>query len=241
MSEWKARRFWKAASARPAEGGWEIWLDERPLRTPGKSPLIVPTQVLAAKIAEEWDAQTDEIDPNVMPLTRSANSAIEKLRPQFDAVVSMLAEYGATDLLCYRATHPEPLVQLQAEAWDPLIDWVAREFSAPLVITHGVIPVQQDLAALARLHQVLAAQDVFVLTAVHDLITLPGSLVLGLAVLHGRISPEQAHDFAQIDEEFQASRWGRDEEADQAAAARKQAILHAAQFLSLSRQESAGM
>lgn len=236
MSEWKARRFWKAASVRPAGAGWEVVLDDRPLRTPGKQPLVLPTEALARAVAAEWDAQADVIDPNRMPLTRAANSAIEKVTPQFHDVATMLAEYGGTDLLSYRADAPEELARAQAEGWDPLIDWAATELRAPLRITHGVIPVPQDPAALLKLHAEVAALDAFGLTALHDLVTLPGSLVLGLAVIRGRIDAESAHALSRIDEEFQAQRWGRDEEADAAAAARLAAMRDSERFWQLSRR-----
>ncbi|MDO5613604.1 MAG: ATP12 family protein [Paracoccus sp. (in: a-proteobacteria)] len=237
MSEWKVRRFWKAASIRPAEDaqGWEVALDGKPLRTPGKLPLILPTQALAQAIADEWDAQDDIIRPDRMPLTRAANSAIEKVQPQFHAVAQMLADYGGTDLLCYRAEQPEMLVQQQAEGWDPLVDWSASELGAPLKITHGVIPVPQDQASLLRLHAEVAALDAFGLTALHDLVTLPGSLVLGLAVIRGRLDAQQAHDLSRIDEEFQAQAWGRDAEADEAAENRRAAMLVAERLWHLSR------
>lgn len=234
-SEWKARRFWKSASIRPAGAGHEIALDDRPLRTPGKLALVLPTAALAQAVADEWDAQGDVIDPGNMPMTRSANSAIEKVTPQFRAVALMLAEYGGTDLLSYRAEGPEPLVQAQAEGWDPLIDWAATRLHAPLRITHGVIPVPQDDSALLKLQAEVLALDPFGLTALHDLVTLPGSLVLGLAVIHGRIDADQAHALARIDEEFQADRWGRDEDADAAAEGRLQAMRHAHRFWTLSR------
>lgn len=236
MSEWKARRFWKAASVRPAGAGWEVVLDDRPLRTPGKQPLVLPTEALARAVAAEWDAQADVIDPNRMPLTRAANSAIEKVTPQFHDVATMLAEYGGTDLLSYRADAPEELARAQAEGWDPLIDWAATELRAPLRITHGVIPVPQDPAALLKLHAEVVALDAFGLTALHDLVTLPGSLVLGLAVIRGRIDAETAHALSRIDEEFQAQRWGRDEEADAAAAARLAAMRDSERFWQLSRR-----
>ncbi|CAM2975957.1 Chaperone required for the assembly of the F1-ATPase [Paracoccus aminovorans] len=236
MSEWKARRFWTSAKVRPAGDGWEVVLDDRPLRTPGKHPLILPTQALAEAVAAEWDAQADVIDPNRMPLTRAANSAIEKVTPQFDEVAAMLAEYGGTDLLSYRAQEPEALVRAQAEGWDPLIDWSATELRAPLRITHGVIPVPQDPATLLKLQAEVAALDAFGLTALHDLVTLPGSLILGLAVVRGRIDAATAHALARIDEEFQAGRWGRDEEADAAAAARLAAMRDSERFWHLSRR-----
>jgi chaperone required for assembly of F1-ATPase len=235
MSEWKAKRFWKAADIRETEGGWEITLDGRPVRTPGKLPLVVPTEALARAIAEEWDAQAEVIDPTSMPLTRAANSAIEKVAPQFDAVASMLAEYGGSDLLSYRAESPEDLIQRQAEGWDPLIDWAATELRAPLRITHGITHVAQDDEVLERLHAELRGLDVFGLTAAHDLVTLPGSLVLGLAVIRGRIDAEEAFRLSRIDETFQAEQWGEDEEAAEAAANRREAVLSAARLWQLSR------
>lgn len=236
MSEWKARRFWTTADLRPAQGGFEVMLDDRVLRTPGKQALILPTEALAAAIAAEWQAQADVILPQTMPLTRAANSAVEKVAPQFDAVASMLAEYGGTDLLSYRATDPESLIRRQAEAWDPLIAWSASHLGAGLRITQGVIPVAQDAAALARLRARLDALDLWGLTALHDLVTIPGSLILGLAVIEGRIDGAEAHRLSRIDEDFQAERWGGDEEAAEAAEGRRLAILSAERLWHLSRR-----
>lgn len=233
---WKAKRFWTSAAAEPVEGGWQIALDGKPIRTPGKLPLVVPTKALADAIAAEWDAQTDGIDPESMPLTRAANSAVEKVAPQFDAVADMLGEYGGTDLLCYRAEHPQPLSERQAAEWDPLIDWAAVALKAPLKITHGVIPVPQDDAALQRLRARLGEMTPWELTALHDLVTLPGSLILGLAVFDGRISAETAHQLARIDEEYQAEQWGRDDEADAAAAGRLDAMRVSEQLMKLLRE-----
>ena len=236
MAEWKARRFWKTADIQPQGAGWEVVLDGRPLRTPGKLPLILPTEALARAIAAEWDAQTDVIDPNRMPLTRAANSAVEKVTPQFHDVTSMLGDYGGTDLLSYRASEPEALTRMQALGWDPLIDWAATELRAPLRITHGVIPVPQDPAVLLKLQAEIASLDAFALTALHDLVTLHGSLILGLAVLRGRLDAETAWNLARIDEEFQADRWGRDEDADLAAQGRLEAMRNAERFYRLSRR-----
>lgn len=233
MSEWKARRFWKAADTRPADGGWEVALDGRPVRTPGKQPLILPTSALAQAVAAEWDAQAEVIDPHSMPLTRAANSAIEKIRPQFAEVAAMLAEYGGTDLLCYRADQPEELVRMQAEGWDPLIDWAATALQAPLRITHGVIPVPQSRDSLARLRAEIDRLDSFAMMALHDLVTLPGSLVLGLAVLHGRLDAQEAHRLSRIDETWQAGQWGQDAEAETAARNRLDAMLAAERFRKL--------
>ena len=233
MSEWAPRRFWTRAATEPVAGGWQVTLDGKPIRTPGKLPLVLPTEALARAIAAEWDAQTDRIDPGAMPLTRAANSAIEKVAPQFAAVADMLAEYGGTDLLSYRADHPEVLAARQAAEWDPLIDWAAVALKAPLRITEGVIPVPQDPAALARLRDRLDRLTPWQLTALHDLVTLPGSLILGLAVLEGRIDAATAHRLARLDEDYQAEQWGRDDEAEAAAAARLDAMRVAERLLAL--------
>ncbi len=235
MSEWKARRFWASVGIHKEEGGWAVLLDERPLRTPGKQPLRLPTEALALAIAEEWQAVQEVIDPNAMPLTRAANSAIEKVAPQFDAVAAMLGDYGGTDLLSYRADAPAALVRAQAEGWDPLIDWAATELRAPLRITHGVIPVPQDPVVLLKLRAEVASLDPFGLTALHDLVTLPGSLILGLAVIRGRIDAPTAHALSRIDEDFQAERWGRDEEAEAQAASRLAAMRDSERFWHLTR------
>ncbi|TJZ90016.1 ATPase [Paracoccus gahaiensis] len=237
MSEWKARRFWTTVTLRAAEGGVEILLDDRQLLTPNKHRLILPTERLARALAAEWEAQQGTIDPRTMPLTRAANSAVEKVAPQAEGVAAMLAEYGGTDLLCYRATEPELLIARQAADWDPLIDWAATHLRAPLRITHGVIPVDQDPAALARLRAQIDALDLYGLTALHDLVTIPGSLVLGLAVVAGRIDGAEAHRLSRIDEDFQIERWGGDDEAREAAEGRRMAIEWAERLWMLSRPD----
>lgn len=236
MSEWKARRFWKAVSIREADGGGhEVFLDERALRTPGKLPLILPTATLAEALAQEWQAQADLIQPQTMPLTRAANSAIERVSTQFEAVADMLAEYGGTDLLSYRATEPAALIALQADSWDPLLDWARSDLGVDLRVTQGVIPVAQDPADMARLRALLTDFDVFGLTALHDLVTLPGSLILGLAVVRGHLDADQSFAFSRIDEEFQAAQWGRDDEAAEAAEARRLSMISAERLWRLSR------
>lgn len=235
MSEWKPRKFWTSVGLRPADGGWQVALDDRVVNTPGKLPLVLPTRALAQAVADEWAAVDQAIDPAVMPVTRAANSAIEKVAPQFDTVASMLAEYGGTDLLSYRDDRQDALAREQAAAWDPLLDWAADTLGARLAVTGGVIPVAQDPAALAALRGHVAGLDPWGLTALHDLVTLPGSLVLGLAVVNGRLTAAEAYAMSRLDEDFQARLWGRDEEAEAAALRRRAAMLDAERFWQLSR------
>lgn len=233
MSAWKAKRFWKQATVEQAETAFTVRLDGRPVKTPSKTLLTVPTRALAEAIAAEWDAQTGEVKPDTMPFTRSANSAIDKVTPQFDAVVDMLAAYGGTDLLCYRATGPEALIERQAKAWDPLLDWSATTFGAPLKATAGVMHIAQDPRSLAALHAPVAAMSPFQLAAFHDLVAISGSLVLALAVTRGRLSAAEAWALSRIDEAWQIEQWGDDEEAAELAARREADFLQAGRFYAL--------
>ena len=239
MSGWAAKRFWTQASAVPCDGGFTVHLDARPVRTPAKTPLVVPSLALAQAIAAEWDAQQGMVRPATMPFTRMANSALDKVAPQQAVVVAEVARFGATDLLCYRATGPIDLVALQAADWDPLLDWAAEALQAPLNVTTGIVPVDQPGPSLARLTDAVAAHSPFGLVALHDLTSIAGSLVLGLAVVSGRLTPAQAFDLSRIDEDWQARQWGQDEEAAEAAALKARAMDEAGRFLVLGRPASA--
>lgn len=230
MSDWKPKRFWKKAQAEACEGGFTVLLDGRPVRTPAKAPLTVPTRTMADAIAEEWDAQEKVIDPRTMPVTRGANAAIDKVRTQRDEVVDLLAEYGDSDLLCYRAAGPEGLIRKQAEAWDPMLDWAADALGVRLAVGEGVMHVVQPPEALGKLRNELAAFDEFALAAVHDLISLSGSLILALGVTREAIAVEKAWLLSRIDEHWQVSQWGEDEEATAAEAIKRQAFEDAARF-----------
>lgn len=225
MSWNTARRFWTEVAVAPAEGGFTLALDGRPVRTPAKAALVLPTAALAEAVAGEWRAQGERIAPESMPLTRAANSAVDKVTPQHAAVAAMLAGYGGTDLICYRAEGPEALAARQAAAWDPWIDWARAELGAPLSAIAGVIHQPQPEPGQRALRAHVAALDPFRLTALHDLVTLSGSLVLGLAVQRGALPAGDAWTLSRIDETWQQEQWGVDSEAEQAAEEKRAAFL----------------
>ena len=230
MSAWKPKRFWKEVSVTPCEGGFTVMLDTRQARTPGKLPLVLPTEAMARAVAAEWAAQVGTLKPETMPVTASANSALEKVAPQKDEVVAMLAAYGGSDLLCYRATFPEALVARQAQAWDPLLNWAATHLGARLIVTAGVMHVAQDPLVLQALQARVAALTPFQIAAFHDLVALSGSLILAFAVTEGRLSAADAWAVSRIDEDWQVEQWGRDDEAEALAESRRRAFHHAATF-----------
>ena len=200
------------------------------MRTPAKAALILPTQAMAGAIAQEWDAQETVVDPRTMPVTRGANAAIDKVRVQRAEVVELLAEYGDSDLLCYRAAGPDGLIQRQAAAWDTMLDWAAETMGARLFVGEGVMHVDQNPVALARLAAEVEAFDDFALAAVHDLISLSGSLVLALAVTRDAITVEDAWAASRIDEHWQIEQWGEDETATIAEKTKQTAFADAARF-----------
>jgi chaperone required for assembly of F1-ATPase len=233
VSVWAARRFWTTASVVPVEGGFGVQLDARPVRTPLKSPLVLPTLALAEAVAAEWQAQDGKVDPETMPFTRTSNSAIDKVTPQIDAVAGMLAEYGGSDLLCYRAEGPADLVARQAQGWDPLLLWSRDALGAPLVTAVGVMHVGQPSGSLAALRRQVDRMTAFQLAAFHDLVAISGSLILGLAVTAGKVSSVAAWGLSRIDEDWQISLWGEDEEAAEVAARKRAAFLQADRFYQL--------
>ena len=235
MSDWKPKRFWKTATPTVCEGGFTVLLDGRAVKTPAKASLTVPTLALAEAIAVEWDAQEKLIDPRTMPVTRGANAAIDKVRTQRDEVVALLAEYGDSDLLCYRAAGPDGLIERQAAHWNPLLEWAADTLDVRLAVGEGVMHVPQDPAALARLTAEVAAFDDFALAAAHDLISMSGSLVLALAVTRQAVDVEHAWVVSRVDEHWQVEQWGHDDDAAATEAIKRAAFLDAARFFALSQ------
>jgi chaperone required for assembly of F1-ATPase len=229
----EARRFYKEATAVADGDVWRIALDGKIVKTPARNPLSLPTQALAEAIAAEWGAQEAKVKPDTMPLMQLASTAIDRVAPARDRIIAETAGYAATDLVCYRADGPDELIARQAAQWDPLIDWLRERYDVSLQKAAGVMAIPQSDQALAALTRAVAAQDDFRLTALGVMTGAAGSLAIGLAVLEGRISPEDAAAAAQLDELYQAERWGIDPEAEKRRAHQKSDLVAARRFLDL--------
>lgn len=225
------KRFWKEVAV-TAEGG--IALDGRPVRTPGRLPLVVPFPALADAIAEEWRAVGENIDPRAMPLTGLANAAIERIVPDAPAFAGGIAVYGGTDLLCYRA-EPGPLAARQAAAWEPVLDWARDRYAVDFTIVDGVMPVEQPPRTLARLREAVVALSPWHLAPLSPIVGLTGSLLLGLAVVERAIDADAAWGAAHVDEDWQAEQWGEDALAAETRAVRAAEYRAAIRFLDLIR------
>ena len=231
------KRFWREVTVEEADGGFGFRLDSRPVRTPAKAPCLLPTRALAEAVAAEWAVVEGEVDPAAMPLTRAANSAIDRVIPEREAVAALVAAYGEADLICYRAPHPEGLARRQGDAWDPLLAWVDEALGARLVSVEGVVHVAQPPDSLARLGSAVRAHGPWELTALHDLVSISGSLVIGLAVSRGRLDAATAWPLSRIDEDWQIEEWGADDEAAAVAKRRQADFANAARLLELVRAQ----
>lgn len=226
----------EAASGTGAASGFAVTLDGRRARTPGGAALAFPGEALARAVAAEWEAQEEEIRPHAMPLTRLANTAIDRVAGGRDAVVAAMATYAESDLLCYRAEAPRDLVDRQAALWQPLLDWAAEEHGARLAVTAGISPIEQPAAALRALKDAVAVFADLELTALADAAGVAGSIVIALALAADRIGPVAAFEAAQLDETFQNERWGTDAEAARRQSSLRADLEAAAAFIALARR-----
>jgi chaperone required for assembly of F1-ATPase len=196
------------------EEGHRILLDGRPVRTPGKKLLAVPTQPIATRLVAEWDGQGEEIDPAKMPVTRLVNTAVDGVAENFDAVFDEIVRFAGTDMLCYRADSPAGLVERQREGWDPILRWAADNRGARFILIEGVMHQEQPAPAIEAFSEALSSfRDPLALACLHTVTTLTGSALLALALAEGVIDADRAWALAHIDEDWQIEHWGTDEEA----------------------------
>ena len=227
------KRFWKSAQAIQNDGSWGVELDGRPLRTPARKPVSVPTQRLAEDIAAEWNAAEDKIDPRAMPLTGLANAAIDRVAPDKKSFASGIAKYAEADLASYRAEGPQGLIDAQAEHWDELLACGRRRFDVDFRTTNGLLHVDQPPATVERLAHSVNTLDSYRLAGLSPLVTIGGSLLAALGVLEEAFTPEWAWEAVSVDERWQLEQWGSDAEAEAALDNRKRDFLAAARFLEL--------
>lgn len=229
------KRFYTDVTVVAEEGGFGIRLDGRPVRTPARASLRLPTAALAEAIAQEWRAQGETVDPASMPMTGLANAAIDHVAPDPATFAEGVARYAQSDLLCYRADGPDTLVARQVAAWEPLLDWARSRYNVTFAVTQGIIPVPQPEETLARLAAAVVAINPFILTGLSTLVTLSGSLVCGLAVVEGGREIGAIWQAAEIDEAWQVEQWGEDAEAAARSVRRADDFATAAAFCALSR------
>lgn len=208
------KRFYKEVTVAAEGEGFAIKLDGRSVKTPAKNALVLATPALAELVAAEWRAQAEVIDPATMPVTRLANTAIDAVADQIDAVADEILRFAGTDTIFYRADAPHALVERQNAAWNPVLDWAASEFGARFILAVGVIHQEQPKTALEAFERALEKhREPFALSALHVMTTLTGSALIGLALAESRLTLDEAWRIAHLDEDWTDEHWGVDAEA----------------------------
>ncbi len=205
-----SKRFYKEVSVTSEHA---ILLDGKPVKTPGRRPLRLPTPALAIAIAEEWRGQGTHIDPATLLLTKLANTAIDRVGPDRARIIAEIVEFAGSDLVCYRAGAPLELVDRQAQAWDKVVAWALKTLDASFAVTTGVVHRRQPDQALAAMQICISVFDPFTLAALHNMMTLTGSALIAAMTVARAITPDEAWAAAHADEDFQIEQWGRDEDA----------------------------
>ena len=227
------KRFYKTVAVVETDGGFEVALDERPVRTPLKSPLVLATRVLCDAVAAEWEAQEEHVDPGAMPLTRLANTALDRVAPRLDTIIKEIVSYAGNDLLCYRAEGPDSLILRQAQHWDPVLAWAESRIGEKFVLAEGVIHHDQPAETLGAFERLMREHDAFTLTAIHNATTLTGSALIAAALAADEISADAGWAAAHVDEDWQIEQWGRDEEAEARRRRRRVEFDAAIRFMTL--------
>jgi chaperone required for assembly of F1-ATPase len=230
------KRFYANVTVAPEADSFGIRLDDKPLRTPAKAPLTLPSRALAEAIAAEWHSQGPEVMLGELALTRLASTAIDLVAPRRAGVAAEVARYAGTDLVCYRASHPPELARRQHAAWQPLIDWATLRYDAPLATTTGVVPIAQSAVALRAFAAAAESFGALELAALHLATGACGSLVVALALIEGRLDVDGAFAAAQLDESYEIEQWGEDAEQRQRRAELKADMALAHGFIRLLRE-----
>lgn len=227
------KRFYTSVDSVTASDGWIVTLDGKAVRTPSRTSLALPSLATARAVAAEWAAQGAKVEPATMPMTGFAYAAIDRVAPDVPAFARGLAAFAESDLLCYRADGPTPLVARQAKVWDPLLAWARARYDVDFRVTAGIVHAAQPAATLARIVAAFAAYDAFRLAALHPVVTVCGSAVIGLAVAERHLDAATAFAAGQLDELWQAGQWGSDPLAGASLAARRAAVDTAVRLLDL--------
>jgi len=227
------RRFYDKVDVAAGEEGWSVRLDGRPVKTPAKRPLVLPSEAMARGVAEEWAAQAEEVRPETMPLGRLATSAIDLMPERRGDVIEEVMAIARADMLCYRALSPAELARRQRARWQPWLAWAEEALAAAFTTTDSLAPVEQPPGTLNRLRQAVAALGDWRLLGVHAATRLTGSALLALAIERGRLGADEAVDLALLEERYEIELWGLEEEQAERHRILEQDLAAACRFLRL--------
>jgi chaperone required for assembly of F1-ATPase len=229
------KRFYCEVIVAEDANGWRVLLDGRGIRTPGGQQQVVPTRALAGALGAEWILQGAEIDPSSFVLRDLADYAIDVVGTNRAHVISEVLPYAETDTLCYRAEPEEPLHRRQWEVWEPQLAAAEARLGVRFERVSGIMHRAQPAATLDALRAQLEAADPFMLAALHTLASLAASLVIALEAIEPGADVAALWASAELEEQWQADLWGREEEAEARRQRRLDAFEAAVLFAGLAR------
>lgn len=227
------KKFYENATILVDDDGYLVALDGRTVKTPGKQKLLLPTKLLAETVAQEWNAQDEDIIPDSMPITQLSNTAIDRVMPNRDAIIEELVGYAHTDLVCYREDSEQELINLQTEQWQPVLDWLSDTYGIQLRSTSGILPIAQSDSNIAKIKAIVSEFSDHELTAFHECVKGLGSLALGLAVVKGFRSLDLCWQASILEQTFQEKAWGTDSEVAEKRSKLKKELAESMKYLDL--------
>jgi chaperone required for assembly of F1-ATPase len=204
------KRFYKSVEVSESFG---ILLDGRSIKTPLKKPFVMPNRALADAVADEWRAQVEFINPALMPVTKLANTAIDRATTERIGVIDEIVKYAGNDMVCYWADRPPELVTYQRENWQPILDWAATTFGTAPKTANGIAHVEQPETLLSAVKKNIETLDPWQLTACYLMTTLIGSTLIAMMHQQNALSADATWRAANVEEDYQISQWGEDWEA----------------------------
>jgi len=229
----KRKKNWNSVELKKSLSGYIITLDGNTLRTPSKKECIIENQSIANEVHKEWSKLQYEVDYDHMPYTKTCFISIDRSENESLTLKNKLVGYGKSDLLCYRAEKESDLTEIQSKSWDPLLQWMHSQFHVNFKVSYGIMPVEQTSDLESTLSKLIAPIDSLALTAVNDIVTFSGSLVIGLTLFKGRLKPANAWKIIRIDEDWQRERWGTLDEQVVEDNINKTMFMHACRILKI--------
>ena len=227
------KRFYKDVTVAKLDGGWQVLLDGRGVKTPARAAQILPSEALAEALAGEWRAQGEELDPKTMPMRDLADYAIDQVTGQRKSIAEKLIRYAETDTLAYRASPDEPIFARQQELWEPILCAFEEDHGMQMPRTTGIMGAELSHETGAVLNDKALALDPFLLAALETLTSLAASLSIGWTALSEPEKATSLFDAANLEQDFQAEEWGWDQEATESRASKAASFEMAANFARL--------
>ena len=208
------RKFWERVQLKKTDiSSYEIFLDDKILKTPLRKKLIIPNLKIAEEIYKEWNQDIKIIDKDAMIFYGILSTSIDKTCGNRKLYIDDILDFIDTDLTCYRAEKPNDLVQWQSKNWDPILLKVEKYINSKINVFRGIMPLKQDQEIHIKITKLLTKFTDLEILVLHRIANITGSVFLSLCIFISDKIKEKAFELSFLDELWQAENWGYEEEA----------------------------